>query len=231
MSLEARKIRLIMQLRQGGVADTAVLSAIERIPREVFVPAPFHDQAYENLALPIGQGQSLSQPQVVARMTQSLAPGRRGKVLEVGTGSGYQAAVLSRLCRRVYTIERHRELLRSAEARFVQLRLHNITAKLGDGAKGWPEQAPFERILVTAAAEQVPGALVDQLALGGILVLPVGRSGRDQDLVRLTRQADGLREERIGGVRFVPLVSGPAAAAEDPPAGRQAAGPGAPSVA
>jgi protein-L-isoaspartate(D-aspartate) O-methyltransferase len=208
VSLEARKIRLIMQLRHAGVADTAVLSAIERIPREVFVPELFHDQAYENQALPIGRGQTVSQPQVVACMTQALAPGRRAKVLEVGTGSGYQAAVLSRLCRRVYTIERYRELLVDAEARFLRLRLHNITTKLGDGAKGWREQAPFERILVTAAAPEVPGALVDQLAAGGILVLPVGRSGRDQDLVKLTRVDGGLKEEPLGRVRFVPLMPG-----------------------
>ena len=208
MSLEARKIRLIMKLRQSGVADTAVLSAVERVPRELFVPVPFHDQAYEDRALPIGHGQTLSQPQVVARMTQALGPSRRTKVLEIGTGSGYQAAVLSRLCRRVYTIERHRELLRAAEARFLELRLHNITAKLGDGGRGWPEQAPFERILVTAASEEVPGQLVDQLAMGGVLVVPVGRQGGDQELLRVTRNEDGLAEERLGSVRFVPLLPG-----------------------
>jgi protein-L-isoaspartate(D-aspartate) O-methyltransferase len=208
VSLEARKIRLIMQLRQSGVADTAVLSAVERVPRELFVPVPFHDQAYEDRALPIGHGQTLSQPRVVARMTHALGPGRRSKVLEIGTGSGYQAAVLSRLCRRVYTIERHKELLRAAEARFLELRLHNITAKLGDGGRGWPEQAPFENILVTAASEDVPGHLVDQLALGGVLVVPVGRHGGDQELLRVSRHEDGLGEERLGPVRFVPLLPG-----------------------
>ena len=141
-------------------------------------------------------------------MTQALDVGRRAKVLEIGTGSGYQAAVLSRLCRRVYTIERHAALLKSAEARFAELRLHNITARAGDGNKGWPAQAPFERIIVTAAASDVPGALVDQLAPGGVMVLPLGRPGRKQELMRLRRGETGLIEEPLGGVRFVPLVDG-----------------------
>ena len=204
----SRKIRLIMELRRAGIADTEVLSAIERIPREVFTPESFRHQAYENLAIPIGQGQTLSQPQMVALMTQALRASRRTKVLEVGTGSGYQAAVLSRLCRRVYTIERFKELLQSAEARFLQLRLHNITARHGDGWKGWREQAPFDRIIVTAAAASVPGALVDQLAEGGLMVLPVGQTSRDQALLRLTRTPDGVVEERLSEVRFVPLVAG-----------------------
>lgn len=204
----SRKIRLIMELRRAGIADTEVLSAIERIPREVFTPDSFRHQAYENVAIPIGQGQTLSQPQVVALMTQALRASRRMKVLEIGTGSGYQAAVLSRICRRVYTIERFKELLQVAEARFLQLRLHNITARHGDGWKGWREQAPFERIIVTAAAANVPGALVDQLAEGGIMVLPVGQTSRDQALLRLTRTADGVTEEHLSEVRFVPLVAG-----------------------
>ena len=211
MSLAARKIRLVMALRQAGISDTQVLSAIERTPREAFVPASFQDQAYENTALPIGHGQTLSQPLVVAMMTQALGPDRRLKVLEIGTGSGYQAAVLARLCRRLYTVERHRALHRAAEARFRDLRLHNITARVGDGARGWPEQAPFSRIIVTAAAPRLPGALVDQLAPGGVLVAPVGRASAEQDLVRLTRGEDGLREEHLGRVRFVPLIEGAAA--------------------
>ncbi|MEE8187942.1 MAG: protein-L-isoaspartate(D-aspartate) O-methyltransferase [Kiloniellales bacterium] len=202
----ARKIRLLMQLRRAGIAETDVLSAIERIPREVFVPKAFEDQAYENTALPIGKGQTLSQPEVVAVMTQALAVDRRLKVLEVGTGSGYQAAVLSRLCRRLYTIERHKELLEDAEARFLKLRLHNITTRVGDGAEGWPEQAPFSRIIVTAAAAQVPGALIDQLGPGGIMVVPVGRRSGVQELLRLTRTESGVQEENLGPVRFVPLV-------------------------
>lgn len=210
MSIAARKIRLVMRLRQAGISDTGVLSAIERIPREAFVPPSFQDQAYEDCTLPIGQGQTLSQPQVVARMTQALKLDRRLKVLEVGTGSGYQAAILSRLCRRLYTIERHRALTEEAEQRFRALRLHNITTRVGDGSLGWPEQAPFARIIVTAAAAGVPGTLVDQLADGGLMVVPVGRPGAEQVLLRLSRDGDALREESLGGVRFVPLVAGAA---------------------
>ena len=203
MTIAARKIRLIMQLRRAGIADTAVLSAIERIPREAFVPESFQDQSYEDMTLPIGRGQTLSAPSVVALRTD-----RRTKVLEIGTGTGYQAAVLSRLCRRLYTVERHRELLGEAERRFLALRLHNITTRVGDGARGWPEQAPFARIMVTAAAETVPATLVEQLAPGGVMVVPVGRQGGDQALLRLTREADGIREEILDSVRFVPLVMG-----------------------
>ncbi len=208
MTIAARKIRLIMQLRRAGIADTAVLSAIERIPREAFVPESFQDQSYEDMTLPIGRGQTLSAPSVVALMTQALRTDRRTKVLEIGTGTGYQAAVLSRLCRRLYTIERHRNLLGEAERRLLKLRLYNITTRVGDGARGWPEQAPFARIIVTAAAETVPATLVDQLAPGGIMVVPVGRQGGDQALLRLTREANGIREEILDSVRFVPLVMG-----------------------
>jgi len=210
VSIAARKIRLVMRLRQAGISDTGVLSAIERIPREAFVPPSFQDQAYEDCTLPIGQGQTLSQPQVVARMTQALKLDRRLKVLEVGTGSGYQAAILSRLCRRLYTIERYRALTEEAEERFRALRLHNITTRVGDGSLGWPEQAPFARIIVTAAAAGVPGMLVDQLADGGLMVVPVGRPGAEQVLLRLSRDGDALHEESLGGVRFVPLVAGAA---------------------
>ncbi|OUS11373.1 protein-L-isoaspartate O-methyltransferase [Rhodospirillales bacterium 47_12_T64] len=208
MSLEARKIRLIMELRRGGISDTEVLSAVERIPREAFVPGPFQDQSYENRALPIGRGQTLSQPQVVAMMTQALSLTKRMKVLEVGTGSGYQASILSRLCRRVYTIERYKELLSEAEERFTDLRLHNVTTKLGDGYKGWREQAPFERIIITAAPKEIPQALLEQLAIGGILVLPLGSQGNNQELIRITRTESGFDQENLGGVRFVPLVHG-----------------------
>ncbi len=208
MTIAARKIRLIMQLRRAGIADTAVLSAIERIPREAFVPESFQDQSYEDMTLPIGRGQTLSAPSVVALMTQALGTDRRTKVLEIGTGTGYQAAILSRLCRRLYTVERHRELLGEAERRFLKLRLHNITTRVGDGARGWPEQAPFARIIVTAAAETVPATLVEQLAPGGVMVVPVGRQGGEQALLRLTREADGMREEILDSVRFVPLVMG-----------------------
>ncbi len=208
MTIAARKIRLIMQLRRAGIADTNVLSAIERIPREAFVPESFQHQSYEDMTLPIGHGQTLSAPGVVALMTQALETDRRIKVLEIGTGTGYQAAILSRLCRRLYTIERHRELLGEAELRFRELRLHNITTRVGDGARGWPEQAPFSRIIVTAAAETVPATLVEQLAPGGIMVVPVGRQRGDQALLRLTREAEGIREEFLDSVRFVPLLAG-----------------------
>ena len=205
---ETRKIRLVMDLRSQGITDTRVLGAVERIPREMFVPESFHDRAYENTALPIAQGQTISQPAVVGFMTQAARIGPRMKVLEVGTGSGYQAAVLSKLCRRVYTIERHRDLLREAEARFAELRLNNITTRHGDGYLGWPEQAPFERILVTAAAHEVPPELEAQLADGGIMVIPLGNNHGEQSLVRCTKTPAGMEREVLWQVRFVPMVSG-----------------------
>ena len=208
MTQAARKIRLLMELRRNGINDTAVLRAIEQVPREAFVPAPFMDQAYENRALPIERGQTLSQPQIVALMTQALEAAGVVKILEIGTGSGYQTAVLSRLCRRVYSIERYRELADDAEARLRGLYLHNIVQRVGDGWNGWPEQAPFPRIIVTAAPPDVPGTLVDQLAEGGVLVLPVGRRSRQQELLRLRKVNGAISEETLGPVRFVPLVSG-----------------------
>ena len=212
MTIDARKIRLIMQLRRSGVTDTAVLAVIERLPRELFVPRSFLDQAYEDMALPIGSGQTISQPLVVAMMTQALELHDRQKVLEVGTGSGYQAAVLSRLVRRVYTIERHRALLHEAEGRFTQLGFHNITTRAGDGTKGWPEQAPFDRILVTAAADgDIPKTLTDQLAMGGVMVAPLGNDRRDQRVYRIRRTETGLEREELWPVRFVPLLPEPVA--------------------
>ncbi len=209
MSLHARKIRLIMELRRSGVTDTAILAAMERIPREAFVPGAFRDRSYDPRTLPIGCGQTLSNPQVVALMTQALSPSRSSKVLEVGTGSGYQAAVLSRLSRRVYTIERHKGLLLEAEARFKSLRIHNITTRHGDGTLGWPEQAPFDRILLTAAADKVPTKIAEQLAPGGVLVLPMGPDREGQRLMRIERRADGgWHADDLGLVRFVPLVGG-----------------------
>ncbi|MGD9536264.1 MAG: protein-L-isoaspartate(D-aspartate) O-methyltransferase [Alphaproteobacteria bacterium] len=208
MSDEARRIRLIMELRRQGITDTRVLSAIERVPREIFVPPAFHDQAYENIALPIASGQTISQPLVVAAMTEALEVGEKMKVLEVGTGSGYQAAVLAHLCRRVYTIERHRDLLEAAERCFAKLKLTNIVTKLGDGSKGWPEQAPFDRIIVTAGARDAPQPLLDQLGVGGIMVIPLASNGRDQDLYKIRRGAEGYEREAFMPVRFVPLVTG-----------------------
>ncbi len=206
---EARIIRLLMELRRNRVTDTRTLVAVERVPRQLFVAEPFLDQAYENRALPIGCAQTLSQPLVVGRMTQALEVGDRMKVLEIGTGSGYQSAILAALCRRLYTIERHRPLLKEAEERFRALRIHNITAKLGDGSRGWPEQAPFDRIMVTAAAHDIPPVLVDQLKVGGIMVVPVGEAhALEQDLVKVSKTPDGLDIEHLGPVRFVPLMEG-----------------------
>jgi protein-L-isoaspartate(D-aspartate) O-methyltransferase len=216
VTVEARKIRLLMHLRKSGVVDTDVLSAIERVPREAFLPPAFHDQAYEDMALPIGLGQTISQPLVVALMTQALKVGDRMKVLEIGTGSGYQTAVLARLARRVYTIERHRPLLAEAERRLEQLRIRNVTARHGDGTRGWPEQAPFDRIIVTAAAAgDPPTDLTDQLAVGGLMVVPVAVDRREQRVVRLTRTEAGLQREDLWPVRFVPLVPDLPAAAGD----------------
>jgi protein-L-isoaspartate(D-aspartate) O-methyltransferase len=202
------KLRLLMELRRAGITDARVLGAIEKTPREQFVPPAFADRAYDNAALPIDCGQTISQPHVVALMTEQLEIGQRHNVLEIGTGSGYQTAVLARLARRVFTIERHRELLVAAEARLGRLRLSNIVFRVGDGSKGWPEQRPYDRVIVTAAAAEVPPALVDGLALGGVLVAPVGEDRRDQHLRRIRRTAEGLATEDLGLVRFVPLVAG-----------------------
>jgi protein-L-isoaspartate(D-aspartate) O-methyltransferase len=207
VSPDSRKIRLIMELRRNGVTDARVCGVIERLPRELFVPEAFRDQAYEDTALPIGCHQTLSAPIVVGRITQALELGERMKVLEVGTGSGYHAAVLSRLCRRVYTIERYRELLEEAERRFADLGISNITWKVGDGTLGWPEQAPFQRIVVTAAANDVPPVLAQQLAVGGVMVVPVDDGVGDPRLLRVRRDDAGLDTEDLGPIRFVPLIA------------------------
>jgi protein-L-isoaspartate(D-aspartate) O-methyltransferase len=206
--LVQRKLRLLMELRRAGIADARVLGALEKTPRERFVPPAFADQAYENVALPIDHGQTVSQPYVVALMTEKLEIGDRHNVIEIGTGSGYQAAILARLARRVFTIERHRELLQEAEARLNGLQLHNIVFRFGDGTKGWPEQLPYDRVIVTAAAAEIPAALVDGLAPGGVLVAPVGADRHDQRLVRVSRRDEGFTTEDLGLVRFVPLVAG-----------------------
>ncbi len=205
---DQQKIELIMGLRSRGIRDTRVLEAIETMPREAFVPDAFQDLAYADQALPIECGQTLSQPFIVAFMTEKLKVGERMKVLEIGTGSGYQTVILAQLCRRVYTIERYRTLLKSAERRFAKLRQANITTLLGDGNKGWPKQAPFERIIVTAAAPQLPRQLVDQLAVGGILVVPVEVSPGRQEILRIIRTEDDFTRESLLPVRFVPLVEG-----------------------
>jgi protein-L-isoaspartate(D-aspartate) O-methyltransferase len=206
--LVQKRLRLLMELRRAGIGDARVLGAIERTPREKFVPVSFRDQAYENVALPIAEGQTVSQPYVVALMTEKLEVGDRHNVIEIGTGSGYQTAVLARLCRRVFSIERHRDLSRDAERRFGELRLRNIVCRFGDGTKGWPEQTPYDRVIVTAAAAQVPTVLIEGLALGGVLVAPVGEDHRDQQLVRIRRNDTGFSTEDLGLVRFVPLVAG-----------------------
>ena len=201
------QVKMIMGLRQGGLTDLKVLEAIERVPRERFVDHSMQAHAYDDTALPIACGQTISQPFVVAFMTTALKllPGH--KVLEIGTGSGFQTAVLAQLCRRVYTIERHRPLRMAAEALLTKLGYTNIIYRLGDGIKGWREQAPFERILVTAAAPAVPKALLEQLAVGGILVAPIGDAA-GQDIRRVTRTEYGVETETLLPVRFVPLVEG-----------------------
>ncbi len=209
MSDDYHKIELIMSLRNRGIRDTRVLAAIERIPREKFINPVFAEQAYADQSLPIECGQTISQPYIVAFMTEKLRLDDRMKVLEVGTGSGYQAAVLSHLCRRVYTIERYRTLLRDAEERFAELRISNITSMAGDGTKGWPSQAPFDRIIVTAAGKTLPPALLEQLRPGGILVAPVDTDSGDQELIRVIAGDDGsYTQESLLPVRFVPLVEG-----------------------
>ncbi len=207
--LEARKIRLVMELRQQGITDKGVLSAIERVPREAFIPESFHDQAYENTALPIGHGQTISQPSVVGFMTQALEVGRRMKILEVGTGCGYQAAVLAKLCRRVYSIERFRGLSLSTDRRLRELRVNNVTTRWGDGAEGWPEQAPFDRMILTAAARKVPESLFGQMTDDGIIIAPVGETSRDQTLVKFKHLPTGEWErESMWPVRFAPMLDG-----------------------
>lgn len=209
---DPRVIQLVMTLRGAGISDSRVLAAIERTPRDLFVPQGFSDHAYDNRALPIDCGQTISQPFVVAAMTQALQVDDRCKVLEIGTGSGYQAAVLARLARRVYTVERYRTLSKTAEARFAEVKLTNVVTKVADGNEGWPEQAPFDRIIVTAAAPVKPDALLDQLKVGGIAVAPVDKGEGLQALMRYERTHEGIEEEALFDVRFVPLIKGVARA-------------------
>ena len=203
-----RKMRFLYTLRSKGVTDARVLSAMEKVDRGAFVKGLFAERAYEDMPLPIACGQTISQPSVVGLMTLALEVSPRDKVLEVGTGSGYQAAILSHLARRIYTVDRHRRLVREADALFRALDLTNITAIVGDGSHGLPDQAPFDRIIVTAAAEDPPGPLLAQLRIGGIMVLPVGQSDTVQSLIKVRRSADGYEYEELRPVRFVPLVEG-----------------------
>lgn len=195
-------VALVMALRGQGIDDPGVLEAMEKTPREQFVEKPFEASAYENTALPIACGQTISQPFIVAFITQALEVTPKHRVLEIGTGSGYQAAVLGRLASWVYTVERHRPLLDGAKQRFSKLRLHNVVVRHSDGLKGWPEQAPFDRIVLSAAVESVPQALVDQLKPGGILIAPVGSERFSQRLVKIIRTESGTnRTAHAGGLR------------------------------
>jgi protein-L-isoaspartate(D-aspartate) O-methyltransferase len=205
---ETQVARLILALRSQGVTDPAVLAAIERTPRDLFTPDLFRQRSWEDSALPIACGQTISQPFIVGLMTQALTLEPRARVLEIGTGSGYQTAVLSRLARLVYTIERYRTLKREAEARFETLGLTNVITKFGDGGQGWPEQAPFDRILVTAAAPSEPKLLLRQLKPAGVLVAPIGK-GPVQRLMRYAGDGEGgFPAEVLCEVRFVPLLDG-----------------------
>lgn len=200
--------RLVLSLRSQGVSNAAVLKAIESTPRELFTPDLFKDRAFEDSALPIACGQTISQPYIVGLMSQALEVEPRSRVLEIGTGSGYQTTILSKLSRLVYTVERYRTLLGEAEGRFKQLGLTNVITRFGDGGLGWPEQAPFDRILVTAAAPDEPKALLAQLKPKGVLVAPIGK-GPVQSLKRYTGDgAGGFRIEVMTDVRFVPLLDG-----------------------
>lgn len=203
-----RKMQFLFTLRSNGVTDRRVLEAMERIDRRAFVRGLFADRAYDDTPLPITCGQTISQPSVVGLMTQALNVQPRDKVLEVGTGSGYQAAVLSLLARRVYTVDRHRRLVSEAQEVFAALGLTNITALTSDGSRGLPEQAPFDRILVTAAAEDPPGPLLAELRTGGIMVVPVGQSDAVQRLIKVTRTETGYDYDELRPVRFVPLIEG-----------------------
>lgn len=206
--LAERKMRFLFALRSRGVTDARVLTAMEQVDRGLFVKGIFAARAYEDMPLPIACGQTISQPSVVGLMTQALNVGPRDTVLEVGTGSGYQAAILAQLARRVYTVDRWRRLSREASDIFRQLDLVNVTAIVADGSHGLPDQAPFDRIIVTAAAEDPPGPLLQQLKPGGIMVVPVGQSDAVQHLIKVTRGEKGFDYEELRPVRFVPLVEG-----------------------
>ena len=208
MLIEEQRAKLILDLRQWGFNDDKVMRVMESVPRDFFLADDYLNDAYENIALPIGSGQTISQPFVVAIMTAYLMPDKNVKVLEIGTGCGYQTAILSHLFRRVYTIERIKELLQSAKDRFKTLRLHNITSRCADGSQGWLEQKPFPRIIVTAVAEKIPTMLADQLAIGGKMVIPVGLEWGEQELLLVERNETGYSEKKIMPVKFVPLVTG-----------------------
>jgi protein-L-isoaspartate(D-aspartate) O-methyltransferase len=203
-------MQFMLTLRRRGIGDAAVLRAMDEVPREYFVEGQFLDGAYADRALPIACGQSISQPYVVAYMTEQLGVRAHHRVLEVGTGSGYQAAILSRIAREVVTIERFRTLAEAARTRLETLGYRNVDVRLGDGLAGATDQAPFDCIVITAATETVPQLLIDQLAADGVMVLPLGPHDGPQNLIRLTKSADGIRREELIAVRFVPLLPGQA---------------------
>lgn len=207
---DVERMEFQLALRRRGISDQSVLRAMDEVPREHFVSTELADSAYADQALPIACGQTISQPYVVAYMTEQLEVEPRHHVLEVGTGSGYQAAILSRLARDVVSIERYRTLADTARERLETLGYTNVTILAGDGFAGVPEQAPYDRIIVTAAAEEVPEALVEQLADGGKMVLPLGPLDGTQHIVKLTKTAGGLSRQSLIAVRFVPLLPGQA---------------------
>lgn len=203
--------RLINEIRSQGVKDESVLKALDDVPRHMFVPRNLRDSSYENGPLPIGQGQTISQPYIVAYMTEALKLDRKDKVLEIGTGSGYQSAIISGLVNDVYSIEVLPELSRQARKTFSDVGIDNVHLKVGDGYQGWPEEAPFDAIIVTAAPPEIPQALISQLADGGRLIAPVGGSDFQQ-LVLITRDGDRFSKQNLLPVRFVPMVPGRAEA-------------------
>ncbi|MFG1398484.1 protein-L-isoaspartate(D-aspartate) O-methyltransferase [Roseixanthobacter pseudopolyaromaticivorans] len=205
------RISFVLGLRHRGIQDVAVLRAMELVPRALFVDPALRRHAYDDVALPIACGQTMSQPSVVAAMTEALAVNAQHSVLEIGTGSGYQAAVLSHLAGQVATIDRYRQLVSEAQVRFNVLGLRNVTAFVGDGRTGLPARAPFDRILVTAATAELPQSLVDQLRIDGILIAPVGDPNEVQTLTRFVKGATGLVATQMMPVRFVPLIAGAAA--------------------
>ncbi len=207
LDFQPQKAQLIMKLRGMGIMDAATLAALEQVPREFFVPQALRNHSYENASLPIAYDQTISQPYVIARMTEALRLRGRELVLEIGCGTGYQAAVLSHLCRRVYTMERLKPLLVDAENRLRDLRISNISFRHGDGSKGWPEVAPFDRIILTCGCAKIPDILLQQLKIGGIMVAPEGRD-KSQQLLAITRHRNGFERVSLMHVTFVPLISG-----------------------
>ena len=205
-----QRMEFMLALRRRGISDKAVLRAMDEVPREHFVEPRSAEHAYADNALPIACGQTISQPYVVAYMTEQLQVRNNHRVLEVGTGSGYQAAILSRLAREVVSLERYRTLANTARARLKTLGYNNVEVLLGDGLGGEPLRAPYDRIIVTAAAESVPPALIAQLAEGGIMILPLGPHDGTQELVKITKTGEGLTQEKLIPVRFVPLLPGQA---------------------